>query len=317
LRCTPQQNPFTLEKHMPALICGSLAYDSIAVFGGKFSDHILADRIHSLNVSFFVPQMRREYGGCAANIAYAYKLLGGEPVIVGAIGEDGADYLERLHKLGIATDHISTVLGTLTAQAYIMTDEANNQITSFHPGAMMHAHDVAIPEKKARIAILAPDGKEATLTHARQCKAHGIDMIFDPGQGLPMFSGTELAPLIADAAYVVVNDYEASMVSEKLGKTEREWCVGKKGVIITRGEHGCEVFDGAAWASVAGAKAESVVDPTGCGDAFRGALLWALENGRSWLDAARVGNVVGAIKVAHQGGQNYTMTAAQVLALLG
>jgi adenosine kinase len=301
---------------MPAIICGSIAFDSIAVFGGNFADHILPEKIHMINVSFFMPQMRREYGGCAANIAYAYKQLGGEPVIVGAIGEDGAPYLDRLNAMGISTENVSTVLGALTAQAYIMTDQSNNQITSFHPGAMVHSHDVAIPEGAAKIAILSPDGKEATLAHAKQCAAHGIKFVFDPGQGLPMFSGEELAQLISAASYVVVNDYEGQLLGEKLGQDAAAWSAGKLGVIITQGEKGCNVFDGQQWQQIAGSRAEAVVDPTGCGDAFRGALLWALENGHSWVDAARVGNIVGAIKVAHEGGQNYRVSAGQVLARL-
>jgi adenosine kinase len=300
---------------MPAIICGSIAYDTIAVFGGKFSDHILADHVHKLNVSFFVPEMRREYGGCAANIAYANKLLGGAPVIVGAVGEDGANYIDRFAKFGISTAHVSTVLGTLTAQAYIMTDETNNQITSFHPGAMSHAHTVAVPEREGQIAILSPDGKDATLTHAKQCAAHKLPFILDPGQGLPMFSGDELRPLLQQAAYVIVNDYEAQMVSDKLGAPHTEWCKGLRGAIITEGEHGCKVFDGATWHQVAGVKAEKVVDPTGCGDAFRGALLWALESGHDLLKAAKIGNVMGALKVAHQGGQNYRTSAEEVMAL--
>jgi adenosine kinase len=301
---------------MPAIICGSLAFDTISVFHGRFAEHILPDKVHMLNVSFLVPTMRREFGGCAGNIAYAYRQLGGEPVIVGTLGEDGQAYLERLARFGIDTTHVRTVLGSMTAQAYVITDQDNNQITSFHPGAMSYAHEVPVPSHAtARRAILGPDGKQATLTHALQCAAHGIDYILDPGQGLPLFSAEEFAPLLDGAAHVVVNDYEAQLISDKLHQPVERWARRKRGVIITRGEHGCRVWDGDGWHDVPGIAAAEVVDPTGCGDAFRGALLWALEQGLSWLDAARLGNVLGSIKIAHQGGQNYRITAGEALAI--
>jgi adenosine kinase len=296
----------------PIIICGSIAFDTISVFPGRFADHILADRVHMLNVSFLVPTMRREFGGCAGNIAYALRLLGGTPCIVGAVGEDAAPYLERLQMLGIATDHILRAQGQLTPQAYIITDESNNQITSFHPGAMACAHQARLPDVGARLAILAPDGKEATLVHAEQARAAGLSIVFDPGQGLPMFDRQELQTLIGLSDYVVVNDYEAELLSEKLGQHATSWAEGRRGVIVTRGENGCHVFDGSNWTHLAGEHARSVIDPTGCGDAFRGALLWAMQQGFGLSDAARIGNRAGAIKVAHQGAQNYTMSAADM-----
>jgi adenosine kinase len=298
---------------MPAIICGSLAFDTISVFPGRFAEHILPDKVHMLNVSFLVPQMRREFGGCAGNIAYTYRLLGGEPVVVAAIGEDGGPYLDRFTRLGIATDHVLQVLGSMTAQAYLMTDEVNNQITSFHPGAMASAHDIAVPSHfKGALAMLSPDGKQATLTHARQCVSHDIDYVLDPGQGIPMFNGEEIAGLIADAKYVIANDYEAQLISDKLGDRQLAWAERKAGAIVTRGEHGCQVWDSRRWHEVPTLKPRAIVDPTGCGDAFRGALLWALEQGHSWLDAARFGNIAGSLKISHQGGQSHSIDADQI-----
>lgn len=303
---------------MTTLICGSLAFDTISVFHGRFADQIVPDAVHKLNVSFLVPAMRREFGGCAGNIAYSYAMLGGTPTVLGALGEDGAPYLERLRKLGISTEHVLTVLGSMTAQAYIMTDQDNNQIASFHPGAMSSAHQISVPSHQPngvalRRAILGPDGKEATLTHAKQCHAHGIPFIFDPGQGLPMFDRAELQRLIEMADMVMVNDYEAEMLSEKLDMSAEQWSHAKRGVVITLGEQGCKVWENGAWHQVAPVKAAKVLDPTGCGDAFRGALLWALDMGQSLTQAAQIGNLMGSLKIAHQGGQNHHVTAEALL----
>lgn len=305
---------------MSTLICGSLAFDTISVFHGRFAEHILPEAVHKLNVSFLVPEMRSEFGGCAGNIAYNYAMLGGKPIVVGALGQDGGTYLERFRALDIRTDYILSVLGSMTAQAYVMTDLDNNQITSFHPGAMGSAHEIAVPSHlangdKIKRAILGPDGKQATLTHAKQCVAHGIPFVFDPGQGMPMFDGKELQSLIDMADMVMVNDYEAQLLSDKLGKTAEQWVRGKSGAVITLGEHGCKVWDGHAWADVAPLKAERVLDPTGCGDAFRGAMLWALEQGHGLVRAAELGNIMGSIKIAHQGGQHHQVTAHELLAL--
>jgi adenosine kinase len=299
---------------MSTLICGSLAFDTISVFHGRFAEQILPDAVHKLNVSFLVPSMRREFGGCAGNIAYSYALLGGKPLVLGALGDDGAPYLERLRKLGISTDHVLSVLGSMTAQAYVMTDLDNNQITSFHPGAMSAAHEIAVPSHLSLTrAILGPDGKEATLTHAKQCAAHGVPIVFDPGQGLPMFDAAELHSLIDMADMVMVNDYEAQLLSDKLGKSAEQWAHAKRGVVITLGEQGCKVWEAGAWTDVAPIKAEKIVDPTGCGDAFRGALLWALEQGQTLTQAAQLGNAMGSLKITQQGGQNHKVTAQELL----
>jgi adenosine kinase len=299
---------------MSTLICGSLAFDTISVFHGRFAEHILPEAVHKLNVSFLVPSMRREFGGCAGNIAYSYALLGGKPLVLGALGDDGAPYLERLRKLGISTDHVLSVLGSMTAQAYVMTDLDNNQITSFHPGAMSAAHEIAVPSHLSLTrAILGPDGKEATLTHAKQCAAHGVPIVFDPGQGLPMFDAAELHSLIDMADMVMVNDYEAQLLSDKLGKSAEQWAHAKRGVVITLGEQGCKVWEAGAWTDVAPIKAEKIVDPTGCGDAFRGALLWALEQGQTLTQAAQLGNAMGSLKITQQGGQNHKVTAQELL----
>jgi adenosine kinase len=299
---------------MSTLICGSLAFDTISVFHGRFAEHILPEAVHKLNVSFLVPSMRREFGGCAGNIAYSYALLGGKPLVLGALGDDGAPYLERLRKLGISTDHVLSVLGSMTAQAYVMTDLDNNQITSFHPGAMSAAHEIAVPSHLSLTrAILGPDGKEATLTHAKQCAAHGVPIVFDPGQGLPMFDAAELHALIDMADMVMVNDYEAQLLSDKLGKSAEQWAHAKRGVVITLGEQGCKVWEAGAWTDVAPIKAEKIVDPTGCGDAFRGALLWALEQGQTLTQAAQLGNAMGSLKITQQGGQNHKVTAQELL----
>jgi adenosine kinase len=299
---------------MSTLICGSLAFDTISVFHGRFAEQILPEAVHKLNVSFLVPSMRREFGGCAGNIAYSYALLGGKPLVLGALGDDGASYLERLRKLGISTDHVLSVLGSMTAQAYVMTDLDNNQITSFHPGAMSAAHEIAVPSHLSLTrALLGPDGKEATLTHAKQCAAHGVPIVFDPGQGLPMFDAAELHALIDMADMVMVNDYEAQLLSDKLGKSAEQWAHAKRGVVITLGEQGCKVWEAGAWTDVAPIKAEKIVDPTGCGDAFRGALLWALEQGQTLTQAAQLGNAMGSLKITQQGGQNHKVTAQELL----
>ncbi len=299
---------------MSTLICGSLAFDTISVFQGRFAEQILPEAVHKLNVSFLVPSMRREFGGCAGNIAYSYAMLGGKPLVLGALGDDGAPYLERLRKLGISTDHILNVPGSMTAQAYVMTDLDNNQITSFHPGAMDAAHEMAVPSHLSLTrAILGPDGKAATLTHAKQCAAQGVPIVFDPGQSLPMFDATELSALIDMADMVMVNDYEAQLLSDKLGKTAEQWAQAKRGVVITLGEQGCKVWEAGAWTHVAPIKAEKIIDPTGCGDAFRGALLWALEQGQTLTQAAQLGNAMGSLKIAQQGGQNHKVTAQELL----
>ncbi|MFT4267132.1 MAG: carbohydrate kinase family protein, partial [Xenophilus sp.] len=258
---------------MAAVICGSLAFDTIMGFEGRFAQQILPDQLHILNVSFLVPSLRRDFGGCAGNIAYALHALGGQALPMAAVGSDGADYVQRLRELGISTEFIRRIDSTYTAQAMIMTDRDNNQITAFHPGAMQQAHLTRIePRGDIRLGIIAPDGREAMLQHAAQFKEAGIPFVFDPGQGLPMFSGEELAHFVDQADWVVVNDYEGKMLSERTGWSSAQLSHRVKGLVVTLGAEGCEVWEGGRSTHVPAVQPEAVVDPTGCGDAWRGAL---------------------------------------------
>ena len=292
---------------MSSLVCGSLAFDTITVFPGKFADQILPEQLHILNVSFLVPTLRREFGGCAGNIAYTLKLLGGEPVVLAALGNDGAGYLAHMKKLGIATDSVHVADDNYTAQAIIITDASNNQITAFHPGAMMQAHEAGLPARDdIRLAIIAPDGRDAMLRRASDLTAAKIPFVFDPGQGLPMFDGNDLRAFVAQATWVTVNDYEAKMLCERIGMDLAELSKSHlKGVIVTLGDEGCEVWEQGVRTHVPGIVATEVVDPTGCGDAFRGALLYGLEKGWSLVDCVTLGNKIGAVKIAYRGGQNH------------
>jgi adenosine kinase len=293
---------------MAAIICGSLAFDSIMNFGGKFADQILPDQLHNLNVSFFVPTLRREFGGCAGNIAYALKQLGGTPLIMATVGSDGADYTKRIAALGMSTEFVREVSDAYTAQAMIMTDTNNNQITAFHPGAMMQAHITKVTARAdVKIGIVSPDGRDAMLEHAEQFSAAGIPFVFDPGQGLPMFEGKDLARFIDLATWVTVNDYEGKMLCDRTGLSSSEISKKVKGLIVTLGEQGCEVWVDGIKTIITPVKASSVVDPTGCGDAFRGALLFGLEKGWPLAQCAKLGNQLGAIKIAQRGGQNYQL----------
>ena len=296
---------------MAALICGSLAFDSIMTFEGRFAEQILPEQLHILNVSFLVPALRRDFGGCAGNIAYSLKLLGGEPLPMATLGSDGGDYLLRLDGLGISTRHVSMLADTYTAQAMIMTDRDNNQITAFHPGAMMQAHSQRIEAApEVRLAIIAPDGRDAMLQHAEQCRAAGIPFVFDPGQGLPMFSGQELAAFVEQADWVTVNDYEGKMLCERTGWSLAELSRKVRGLVVTLGAEGCEVWEQGEKTHVPGVAAAQVLDPTGCGDAWRGALLYGLEQGWSLARSAALGNRVGALKIAQRGPQNYRLDFA-------
>ncbi len=294
---------------MAALICGSLAFDTITVFPGRFREQILPEQLHILNVSFFVPTLRREYGGCAGNIAYNLNLLGGAAVVMAALGNDAADYLARLNSWGCSTAQIRVVEESYTAQAFIITDTDNNQITAFHPGAMSEAHHTAVPSSsELKVAIIAPDGRDAMIQHAAQLSAAGIPFVFDPGQGLPMFNGDELNHFVSQATWVTVNDYEARMLSERTGKSLEVLSRSHlKGVIVTLAADGCEVWEQGVRTHVPGVKANEVLDPTGCGDAFRGALLYGLERGWPLERCVSLGNQVGAIKIASRGGQNHQL----------
>jgi adenosine kinase len=293
---------------MASLICGSLAFDSIMSFEGRFAEQILPDQLHILNVSFLVPALRRDFGGCAGNIAYSLKILGGTPVPMATLGTDAADYLQRLKTLGISTEYVRQVEGSYTAQAMIMTDRDNNQITAFHPGAMMQAHITKIEKRDdIKLAIISPDGRDAMIQHAEQLKAADIPFVFDPGQGLPMFDGAELNRFIDQATWVTVNDYEGKMLSDRTGLNHADISRRVKGLIVTLGAEGCEVWIDGEKTLVPPMKAAAVVDPTGCGDAWRGALLFGLEQGWSLAKCAALGNQVGALKIAQRGPQNYNV----------
>ncbi len=299
---------------MPALICGSLAFDTITTFPGRFAQQILPEQVHILNVSFLVPTLRREFGGCAGNIAYNLRRLGGEPVVLAALGEDGNDYRSRLQGMGIDTSLVQTMADHYTAQAIIITDVDNNQITAFHPGAMQQAHRTSVPPRgDLKIAIVAPDGREAMRMHARELSDAGVPFIFDPGQGLPMFDGSELLEFIDRATWVAVNDYEGRMLCERIGMSMD--ALARKcpnGLIVTLGGEGCEVWIEGEKATVAAVPADEVVDPTGCGDAFRAALLFGLERGWPLRRCAELGNRLGSIKIASRGGQNHTWDNASL-----
>lgn len=296
---------------MSSIICGSLAIDTILTFEGNFADQILADQIHKLNVSFYVPGMRREYGGCAGNIAYGLKQLGGMPMPMAAVGPDAREYLERFTGMGINTTLVMVRPDNYTALCTIMTDKQNNQITGFHPGAMGEAHLNVIPsDSGAKLGIIAPDGRDAMWQHAQQFKDAGISFIFDPGQQLPVFNGEEHKQLIDMADYVAVNDYEGAMLSERTGWSLAEISGKVKGLVVTLGEQGCDVWVNGVKTHVPPVKAAAVVDPTGCGDAFRAALLYGIERGWDLVRCCSLGNKVGAIKIAYRGGQNYTLDHA-------
>jgi adenosine kinase len=299
---------------MSALVCGSLAFDTITTFPGHFAQQILPEQLHILNVSFLVPTLRREYGGCAGNIAYSLCQLGGEPRVMAAVGDDGQEYLERLSSWGAGTDLVRVIPGSYTAQAIIITDRDNNQITAFHPGAMQSAHATEVPAKgDIRLAIIAPDGRDAMQQHAAQLHAAGIPFIFDPGQGLPMFDGPELTRFIDQATWMALNDYEARMLCERTGRSLESLSDSHlRGVVVTLGAQGCDVWERGQRTHVPGVPAREVVDPTGCGDAFRAALLYGLEREWPLQRCAALGNRIGAIKIAQRGGQNHVLDRTEL-----
>lgn len=301
---------------MAALICGSLAFDTITTFPGKFSQQILPEQVHILNVSFLVPTLRREFGGCAGNIAYTLRQLGGTPLVLAAVGSDGQEYIERLKGWGASADHVLVKSDTYTAQAIIITDTDNNQITAFHPGAMQSAHLKPVPlDAGVKIAIIAPDGRDAMIQHAQQLADAKIPFIFDPGQGLPMFDGEELKRFVSQATWVAVNDYEAKMLCDRTGQSLESLSRSHlKGVIVTLGAEGCELWQQGVRTHVPGVKATAVIDPTGCGDAFRAALLYGLERGWSLERCVTMGNKIGAQKIACAGPQNHKLDAAKLTA---
>jgi adenosine kinase len=297
---------------MSALICGSLAFDTITIFPGRFAQQILPEQLHILNVSFLVPTLRREFGGCAGNIAYTLSLLGGQAVVMAAVGPDGKDYLDRIGSWGATTEHVQMIADSHTAQAIIITDADNNQITAFHPGAMQSAHLQSVPARgDIRVAIVAPDGRDAMLQHAAQLEQTKIPFIFDPGQGLPMFDGEELKRFVAQATWLAVNDYEAQMLCDRTGQTLESLSRSHlRGVIVTLGASGCDLWQQGVRTRIPGVVATEVVDPTGCGDAFRAALLYGIEQGWTLQRCIELGNRIGAIKIACRGGQNHVLDRA-------
>jgi adenosine kinase len=300
----------TLAKDGAALICGSVAYDTILVFPDRFKSHILADKIHMLNVSFLVPDMRREYGGCAANIAYGLKLLGDRGIAMATAGHDFAPYRERMLSQGLSVEHIKVVDDTFTAQAFITTDLDDNQITAFHPGAMQFAHlnKVADAGSKVALGIVAPDGRQAMIEHAAQFAAASIPFIFDPGQGMPMFGGDELKAFIRQARWVTLNDYEWSMLQEKTGLTTADVAAQVEALIVTSGAKGSVIYTGGRALNIPCAKPKAVIDPTGCGDAYRAGLIHGLLRGQDWETIGRTASLMGAIKIESRGPQNHRFT---------
>jgi adenosine kinase len=294
---------------MSTLICGSIAYDTIMVFRDQFKNHILPDKLHILNVAFLVPDLRREFGGCAGNIAYNLKLLGGEPLIMATVGDDHAQYTARLDQLGLARTHVREVAGSYTAQAFITTDLDDNQITAFHPGAMNHSHLNHVADAKgATLGIVAPDGRDGMLQHAREFHEAGVPFIFDPGQGLPMFNGDELMNFVNLADYVTVNDYEAELLQERTGKSLEQIAKQVKALIVTLGAKGSVIHSGGKTFEIPSVKPAAILDPTGCGDAFRAGLLYGITKGMDWPVTGRLASLLGSFKIAQRGGQNHTFT---------
>ena len=296
-----------------ALICGSVAYDTILVFQDRFKSHILPDKIHILNVSFLVPQMRREFGGCAANIAYGLKLLGDHGIPMAAVGHDFAPYRERLEGLGVPLEYIKVIPELFTAQAYITTDMDDNQITAFHPGAMQESHRNHVADVSADIAlgIVAPDGRQAMIEHAAQFHAASIPFIFDPGQGMPMFGGDELKTFIRQARWLTLNDYEWGMLQQKTGLTVAEVASQVEALVVTMGSEGSIIYTAGRTLRIPCAKPKAVIDPTGCGDAYRAGLIHGLLRGLEWETIGRTASLMGAIKIESRGPQNHRFTRTE------
>jgi len=298
---------------MHTLICGSLAFDTIMVFQDQFKNHILPDKIHTLSVAFYVPEMRREFGGTAGNIAYNLQLLDGNPLIMATAGEDFAPYTAWLNKNNLNTSHIKTIAGSFTAQAFITTDIDDNQITAFHPGAMVESHQNSVKDAKdVSLAVIAPDGRDGMFQHARECFETGIPFLFDPGQGLPMFNGEELLQFIEMADYLAVNDYESQIIQDKTGLTLDELAQKVKALIVTLGSSGSQIYAGGQRYDIPCVVASQVVDPTGCGDAYRAGLLYGIVRNWDWQTCGRLAATMGAIKIASRGGQNHAPTREEI-----
>lgn len=300
----------------PVLVCGSMAFDTIAVFEGRFKEHILADRIQSLSVSFLVPSMRKEFGGCSGNIAYNMNLLGGKPVPVATVGEDAGEYMQRLSDLGVDVSRVKVIPDTFTAQCFITTDLDDNQITAFHPGAMSFAAQNDLSDADAAWAIVAPDAKEGMFAHAERLNKRGIPFIFDLGQAMPLFDGADLERMLKLTQALTVNDYEAGVVEQRTGRSVADIARSLQAVVVTRGAEGATLHTEGKTIQIDPVRASQVVDPTGCGDAQRGGLLYGLTSGWNWEDSCRLGNVMGAIKIASRGPQNHAPTRAEIDAVL-
>ena len=292
-----------------------MAYDTIMVFQDQFKKHILPDQIHILNVAFLVPEMRREFGGCAGNIAYSLKLLGGSPLIMATVGDDFGPYAARLEKLGISQQHIQHVPDSFTGQAFITTDLDDNQITAFHPGAMGYSEKIHVAEARGvTLGIVAPDGRSGMLQHAREFHEAGIPWVFDPGQGMPMFNGEELLHFVEQADYVTVNDYEAKLLQDKTGRSISQLAKGVRAFIITLGAQGSIIYAGGSEIHIPAVQAETVLDPTGCGDAYRAGLLHGIQQGWDWDSSGRLAALMGTLKIASRGGQNHAPTRDELMA---
>ena len=284
------------------------------VFPDRFKNHLLADQLHILNVCFLTPEMRREYGGCAVNIGYNLKMLGGDPIVMATVGDDIAPYFERMSGQGLSSAHLKKIAGQFTAQAFITTDLDNNQIIAFHPGAMNFSHENRIEASlDARLAIIAPDGKDGMLEHARQCAQADIPFVFDPGQGLPMFSAEELSEFVRLADYVAVNDYEGKMLEEKTGMSLESMARGVKALVLTLGAKGSLIFANEQRHEIPVVPAGAILDPTGCGDAYRAGLLYGIARGWDWPSTGRLGALMGSIKIEHRGAQNHNVSTAEIV----
>lgn len=297
---------------MTALIAGSMAYDTIMVFQDKFKNHILPEQVHILNVSFLVPELRRNFGGCAGNIAYNLNLLGGDGIPMATVGEDFAPYASWMDEKGVSRAGLQEVKGEYTAQAYITTDQDDNQITAFHPGAMNQAHLNKVSDHSGvSIGIVSPDGRQGMIEHAEQFAAAGIPFIFDPGQGMPMFDGDDLNRFADQATWLAFNDYEAKLMSERTGKSMSQLAQQVEAVIVTRGGEGSQIYTDGKCIEIPLASATQLVDPTGCGDAYRGGLLYGLMHQMDWELTGRVASLMGAWKIESQGPQNHSFTMAE------
>ena len=293
---------------MRTLICGSLAFDTIMVFPDRFARHILPEQTHMLSVAFQISDMRREWGGCAGNIAYNLRALGGAPVVMGTLGSDGAHYRERLADLGIAIDGVRVIDDAYTAQAFIITDHDDNQITAFHPGAMNRSHVNRIGDvADIGLGIVSPDGKDGMQQHTEQFAALDIPFVFDPGQGLPLFTGDELSEMIERASYLTVNDYEAKLLSERTGWSIADIADRVEGLVVTMGGEGSIIHAGGATYAIPAVRPAAIVDPTGCGDAYRAGLLYGIAHGWDWQATGNLASVMGSLKIASRGGQNHVI----------